>query len=91
MAKDKYVMNDDELDSVSGGVRRYLAGAQESLKGINLEELKNQFALAGVQPNEGEVVAAASKVAELVTKYETKYQQWRQIYPACKELYTKIK
>ena len=43
MAKDKYVMNDDELDSVSGGVRRYIAGAQEGLKGINLEELKNQF------------------------------------------------
>lgn len=71
MAKDKYVMNDDELDSVSGGVRRYIAGAQEGLKGINLEELKDQFALAGVQLNESEVVAAASKVAELVTKYES--------------------
>ena len=23
----------------------------------------------------------------LVAKYEAKYQQWRQIYPACKELF----
>ena len=29
--------------------------------------------------------------SELTAKYEAKYQQWRQIYPACKELYTRLK
>ncbi len=28
---------------------------------------------------------------ELTAKYEAKYQQWRQIYPACKELFTQIR
>lgn len=28
---------------------------------------------------------------ELMAKYEAKYQQWRQIYPSCKELFSKIK
>lgn len=28
---------------------------------------------------------------ELVAKYEEKYQKWRKIYPACKELYTILK
>lgn len=28
---------------------------------------------------------------ELVAQYEAKYQQWRQIYPSCKELFSKIK
>ncbi|MBQ2901586.1 MAG: xylulokinase [Agathobacter sp.] len=28
---------------------------------------------------------------ELVSKYEVKYQQWKQIYPACKELFVNIK
>lgn len=28
---------------------------------------------------------------ELVSKYESKYQQWKQIYPACKELFINIK
>ena len=38
-----------------------------------------------------EVETVIEPNSELVTKYETKYQQWRQIYPACKELFTKIK
>ena len=29
--------------------------------------------------------------AELVAKYEAKYQKWRQIYPTCKELFTILK
>lgn len=29
--------------------------------------------------------------AELVAKYEARYQKWRQIYPTCKELFTIIK
>lgn len=28
---------------------------------------------------------------EFVAKYEAKYQQWKQIYPVCKELFSKIK
>ena len=28
---------------------------------------------------------------ELASKYEAKYQQWKQIYPACKELFINIK
>jgi len=29
--------------------------------------------------------------AELVAKYEAKYQKWRQIYPTCKELFIILK
>ena len=38
-----------------------------------------------------EVETVIEPKPELVAKYETKYQQWRQIYPACKELFVNIK
>jgi xylulokinase len=36
------------------------------------------------------VVDTITPDKELTAKYEKKYQQFRQIYPACKELYDKI-
>ena len=38
-----------------------------------------------------EVDTVINPEPELTAKYEMKYQQWRQIYPACKELFTRIK
>ena len=36
------------------------------------------------------IVDTVEPEAELVAKYEARYQQFRQIYPACKELFDKI-
>lgn len=38
-----------------------------------------------------EVETVIEPSPDLVSKYEAKYQQWKQIYPACKELFSKIK
>lgn len=38
-----------------------------------------------------EVDTVIQQNPKLTAKYEAKYQQWRQIYPACKELYTRLK
>ena len=38
-----------------------------------------------------EVETVIEPSPELVNKYEAKYQQWKQIYPACKELFINIK
>ena len=36
------------------------------------------------------VVGTVEPDPELTAKYEERYQQFRQIYPACKELFDKI-
>ena len=36
------------------------------------------------------VVDTVEPIPELVEKYEARYQQFREIYPACKELFNKI-
>ena len=36
------------------------------------------------------VVDTVEPEAELVAKYEARYQQFKEIYPACKELFDKI-
>ena len=38
-----------------------------------------------------EVETVVEPSPDLVSKYEVKYQQWKQIYPACKELFVNIK
>lgn len=37
------------------------------------------------------IVDTVEPKAELVTKYEARYQQFKQIYPACKQLFEIIK
>ena len=37
------------------------------------------------------IVDTVEPKAELVTKYEARYQQFKQIYPACKKLFEIIK